>query len=167
MKRRKFIHQAAAGAAAITILPRHVLGGKGFIAPNDRINVGYIGAGKQVYGLMRNISKCEGVVSIAACDVYRQKLDRFVAETTKNNAEHGLNHKVEGYHYYREMLERDDLDAVVIVTPDHWHAQMVVDAAKAGKDIYCEKPLALTVDEGRAMVQATRKYDRRSEERRV
>src|SRR5690606_40932890 len=78
MKRRKFIRQTATGAAAMTILPRHVLGGPGFISPNDQINVGYIGAGKQVYGLMRNISKCKGVVSVAACDVFKQKLDRLV-----------------------------------------------------------------------------------------
>lgn len=160
MNRRKFIGTAATGAAAFTIVPRHVLGGSGFISANDRINVGYIGAGKQVYGLMRNIGKCSGVVAVAASDVFESKLDRFVGETNKFNEENGLSHKVDGYHYYREMLERDDLDAVVIVTPDHWHAQMVVDAAKAGKDIYCEKPLSLTVDEGRAMVNATRKYDR-------
>lgn len=160
MNRRKFLGTAATGAAAFTIVPRHVLGGSGFIAPNDRINVGYIGAGKQVYGLMRNIGKCSGVVAVAASDVFESKLDRFVGETNKFNEENGLSHKVEGHHYYREMLERDDVDAVVIVTPDHWHAQMVVDAAKAGKDIYCEKPLSLTVAEGRAMVNATRKYDR-------
>ena len=160
MKRRKFIQQAATGAAAMTILPRHVLGGPGFISPNDQINVGYIGAGKQVYGLMRNISKCPGVVSVAACDVFKQKLDRLVDATTKNNTENNVSHQVGSYHYYREMLERNDIDAVVVATPDHWHAQMVVDAAKAGKDIYCEKPMSLTVAEGRAMVQATRKYDR-------
>ena len=78
----------------------------------------------------------------------------------KNNSNKGVDARVEGYHYYRELLERSDIDAVVIASPDHWHAQMVIDAAKAGKDIYCEKPLALTVAEGRAMVRATRKYDR-------
>jgi predicted dehydrogenase len=64
------------------------------------------------------------------------------------------------YGYYRDLLERKDIDAVVIASPDHWHAMMAIDAAKAGKDIYCEKPLALTVAEGRAMVLAARKYNR-------
>ena len=160
MKRRKFIRHAATGAAGITIVPRHVLGGQGIVAPNDRINIGYIGAGKQVYGLMRNIGKCKGVVAVAGCDVFRQKRDRFTKAATDFNGKNGVNHSVKGYHYYREMLEQDDLDAVVIATPDHWHAQMAVDAAKAGKDIYCEKPLALTIAEGRAIVQAADKYDR-------
>lgn len=160
MNRRKFIGNAATGAATLTILPRHVLGGKGFIAPNDRINLGYIGAGKQMYHLLRNIGKCPGTVAVAACDVFERKLDLMVDAATKDNTKNGPAHNVKGYHYYRELLEQDDIDAVVIASPDHWHAQMVIDAAREGKDIYCEKPLALTVEEGRAMVQATRKYDR-------
>ncbi|MBY5956833.1 Gfo/Idh/MocA family oxidoreductase [Membranicola marinus] len=160
MKRRKFIQQAATGAAGITILPRHVLGGKGFIAPNDRINLGYIGAGKQMYHLLNKIGECPETVAVSASDVFKRKLDLMVDAATKNNTKNGTAHDVKGYHYYRELLEQDDLDAVVIASPDHWHAQMVIDAARAGKDIYCEKPLALTVEEGRAMVRATRKYDR-------
>jgi len=160
MNRRNFIGKAAAGAAAVTIIPRHVMGGKGYIAANDRINIGYIGVGKQIYTLMNSIGKCQGTVALAACDVYKKKLDLFVQAAIGNNSGKGTNAKVDGYHYYRELLERKDIDAVVIASPDHWHGQMAVDAAKAGKDIYCEKPLALTVAEGRAMVNATRKYDR-------
>ncbi len=160
MNRRNFIGKAAAGAAAITIIPRHVMGGKGFVAANDRINLGFIGTGKQVPTLLNGIGNCKGTVVVAACDVFKGKLDNFVQAANKKNADKGLNTKVEAYQYYRELLNRDDVDAVVIVTPDHWHAQIAVDAAKAGKDIYCEKPLALTVAEGRAMVNATRKYDR-------
>lgn len=160
MNRRNFIGKAAAGAAAVTIIPRHVMGGKGFVAANDRINLGYIGTGKQVYTLLNGIGGCKETAVLAACDVFKGKLDRFVDVANKNNAKKGINAKVDSYHYYRELLDREDIDAVVIVTPDHWHAQMAVDAAKAGKDIYCEKPMALTVAEGRAMVNATRKYDR-------
>jgi predicted dehydrogenase len=160
MNRRNFIGKAAAGAAAVTIIPRHVMGGSGFVAPNDRINVAYIGTGKQVPTLLNGIGNCKETVVVAACDVFKSKLENFVQAANKNNSAKGVNVKVQGYHYYRELLERSDVDAVVIVTPDHWHAQMVVDAAKAGKDIYCEKPLALSVAEGRAMVNATRKYDR-------
>lgn len=160
MNRRNFIGKAAVGAAAITIIPRHVMGGKGFIAANDRINIGYIGTGKQVSTLLNGIGGCKETVAVAACDVFKGKLNSFVQAANKSNSGKGLNVQVEPYHYYRELLERDDVDAVVIVTPDHWHAQIAVDAAIAGKDIYCEKPLALTVAEGRAMVNATRKYDR-------
>lgn len=160
INRRNFIGKAAAGAAAVTIIPRHVMGGKGFVAANDRINLGYIGTGKQIYTLLNSIGECKETVVVAASDVYKQKLDAFVETANKKNSQKGLNVKVQPYHYYRELLERDDVDAVVIAAPDHWHAQMAVDAAKAGKDIYCEKPLALTVAEGRAMVNATRKYDR-------
>ena len=160
MNRRNFIGKAAAGAAAVTIIPRHVMGGKGYVAANDRIQLGYIGTGKQVFTLLNSIGAVKDTVVVAACDVYKKKLDLFTEAAIKNNAKKGIDAKVDKYHYYRELLERDDIDAVVIVTPDHWHAQMAVDAAKAGKDIYCEKPLALSVDEGRAMVNATRKYDR-------
>ena len=160
MDRRNFIGKTAAGAAAITVIPRHVLGGNGFVAANDRVNLGYIGAGKQLYGLLHSIGICKETVAVAACDVYESKLRTFIDAANKNNSDKGVDARVEGYHYYRELLERSDIDAVVIASPDHWHAQMVVDAAKAGKDIYCEKPLALTVAEGRAMVNATRKYDR-------
>ncbi len=160
MDRRNFIGKAAAGAAAITVIPRHVMGGKGFVAANDRVNLGFIGTGKQVYTLLDGIGGCEGTVVVAACDVYKQKLEKFVSAANENNAQKGITSKIDQYHYYRELLDRDDLDAVVIATPDHWHAQIAVDAAKSGKDIYCEKPMALTIAEGRAMVDAVRKYDR-------
>lgn len=160
MDRRKFLGKTVAGAAAITVIPRHVLGGNGFVAANDRVNLGYIGTGKQIYNLLYFIGGCKETVAVAACDVYKSKLGAFIDAANKNNSDKGVDARVEGYHYYRELLERSDIDAVVIASPDHWHAQMVVDAAKAGKDIYCEKPLALTVAEGRSMVNATRKYDR-------
>ena len=160
MNRRNFIGKTAAGAAAVTVIPRHVLGGNGMVAASDRVNLAYIGGGKQIYTLLNSIGGCKETVAVAACDVFDSKLETLTAACNKNNARKDINAEVKSYHYYREILERSDVDAVVIATPDHWHAQMVVDAAKAGKDIYCEKPLALTVAEGRAMVNATRKYDR-------
>jgi len=160
INRRNFIGKTAVGAAAVTVIPRHVLGGNGFIAASDRVNLGYIGLGKQIYTLLNSIGGCKETVAIAASDVYQSKLDLFLEVAKDNNSKKDVNANVDGYHHYRELLERSDIDAVVIATPDHWHAQIVVDAAKAGKDIYCEKPLALTVAEGRAMVNASRKYDR-------
>lgn len=159
MNRRDFIGKTAFGAAAITILPRHVLGGNGFLAPSDRINLGYIGVGKQVPVLLHGLMGVPETMVIAAADVNSQKLSHFIGEANKLNAKKS-GHEVQGYGDYRELLGRKDIDAVVIASPDHWHAMHVVDAAKAGKDIYCEKPLALTIDEGRAMVDAVRKYKR-------
>ena len=160
MNRRNFIGTTAAAAAAITIIPRHVLGGTGFVAANDRINLGFIGVGKQSYTLLDGIGRCKETVVLACCDVDSKKLSKFKNEAVSNNKAKNLSIAVDEYKYYRELLSRKDIDAVVIVTPDHWHAQIAVDAAKAGKDIYCEKPMASTIAEGRAMVNATRKYDR-------
>jgi predicted dehydrogenase len=161
MNRRHFIGTAAAGTGALTIVPSQVMARSGRITPSNRINVGFIGCGKLSQGLHKSIGNCPEVFYVAACDVDRQKLDRFknMAETLNAEKLNGGNQKVDTYENYRELLERKDVDAVVIATPDHWHAMIAVDAAKAGKDIYCEKPLALTVAEGRAMVAAARKYD--------
>jgi len=160
INRRKFIGNSAAAVAAFTVIPRHVLGGKGFVAANDMINLGFIGVGKQVYTLMEEIGKCNGTRVLAACDVDSKKLGAFKTAAEAQNKSKNVQVSVDTYKYYRELLQRKDIDAVVIATPDHWHAQVAVDTAKAGKDIYCEKPLALTIAEGRAMVNATRKYDR-------
>jgi len=162
MKRRDFISKSALAGGAITILPSHLLGGSGHLSANDRINLGFIGVGKQSVGLMKNINGCAETMVLAACDVDQKKLAHFKQEAESSNATKldGGKQLVDTYENYRELLERKDIDAVVIVAPDHWHAMMAVDAAKAGKDIYCEKPLALTVAEGRAMVHAARKYNR-------
>jgi predicted dehydrogenase len=162
MKRREFITRSAIAAGSITVIPGHVLGGGVHPAPSDRINLGYIGVGKQSLWLLESIMECPETMVLAACDVDRKKLERFVSEAERTNSGKldGGTQKVFPFENYRELLERDDIDAVVIATPDHWHAMIAVDAARAGKDIYCEKPMALTVAEGRAMVTAVRKYDR-------
>jgi predicted dehydrogenase len=162
MKRRDFIGKTALGAGAVTIVPGHIMAGTGKVTPGNRINLGYIGTGKQSLGLLHSINGCPETIVLAACDVDQRKLARFKNEAEKANAEklEGGFQAVDSYGHYRELLERKDIDAVVIAVPDHWHAMVAVDAANAGKDVYCEKPLALTVAEGRAMVTAARKYDR-------
>jgi predicted dehydrogenase len=162
MKRRDFIQQAAVAAASFLIVPRHVLG-RGYTAPSDKINVGFIGCGKQSGGLQRNFMKIEGVQVTAAADVYQAKLETFVANANKYYAEKTgqSDYKaVQSYRDFRELLANKDINAVVIAAPDHWHAAMAVKACEAGKDVYCEKPLSLTIAEGRAMVNATRKHKR-------
>lgn len=96
---------------------------------------------------------------MAVCDVDRKKMAQFTEAATALNSQKSA-HAVDSYGDYRELLARQDIDAVVVATPDHWHALNVIDSAKSGKDIYCEKPLALTIEEGRAMVDAVQKYKR-------
>jgi len=164
MDRRNFIGKSALAAGAFTIIPKQVRAGdpKKSPAPSDRINLGYIGVGKQSLHLLNALAKCPETMVLAACDVDKNKLERFkglAEKANKKKLDRGTQ-SVDTYENYRELLARKDIDAVVIATPDHWHAMIAVDAAKAGKDIYCEKPMALTVAEGRAMVDATRKYER-------
>lgn len=161
INRRNFIRNAAV-VTSFFIVPRGVLGGRGFIAPSDKITLGFIGCGRQARGLHHRFANLQAAQVIAGSDVYAAKLDQFVAQNSKLYAENsGTDFKgTQAYADFRELLTRKDIDAVVIATPDHWHAAVAVRAAEAGKDIYCEKPLSLTVREGRAMVDAVRKNNR-------
>lgn len=149
-------------------MPRYVLGGTRsdgtkYIAPSDIISLGFIGTGKQGKGLINSFLGTNESRIVAISEVYKAKA-QLALERIKTNYEKnpqlGSYSQVPVYTDFRELLARKDVDAVVIATPDHWHAAMAVRAAEAGKDIYCEKPLALTVREGRAMVDAARKYNR-------
>lgn len=156
--RRKFLGDAAKATLAFTIVPRFVLGGKGYLAPSDKINIGFIGTGKQGRGLLNRFADKAQV--IAAADADTQKLALFQSLTEKAYAAAAGNSSYKGcrgYADFRELLQRKDIDAVVIATPDHWHAVQTVMAANAGKHVYCEKPLAHSIEEGRAMVNAMKK----------
>lgn len=168
VSRRDFVTNSAKALAAFMIVPRYVLGGKSpsgllYTAPSDRITLGLIGTGKQGKILSSYFLKTQQIQFVAISEVYKAKaqlcLDKIKAEYEKF-PQYGTYSDIPVYNDFREVLARKDVDAVVIATPDHWHAAMAVRAAEAGKDIYCEKPLALTVKEGRAMVNAARKYDR-------
>ncbi len=142
--RRRFL-QATAAASTVFAVP-YVIPASAFGA-NERINTGHIGLGGQGKGnLGAFMSNC-----IALCDVDSERL----AASVKNVAEKQKK-EVKGYGDYRKLLENKDIDAVVISTPDHWHALQTIHACQAGKDVYCEKPLSLTVVEGRKMVEAAR-----------
>lgn len=115
-------------------------------APSNRIRIGSIGVGKQGTGNMKAFLK--NVTAI--CDVDK---DHLAAAAKLSEAAGG---KAELYGDYRKLLDSKDVDAVVVTTPDHWHAKITVDACKAEKDVYCEKPLTLVIDEGKAMIAAAR-----------
>lgn len=159
MKRKDFIKSTVAASIGFAILPRHVLGGNGFLAPSDRINLGFIGVGKQAGGLASGMSSLAETMIVAAADVDSLKLSKFVEDASALNSKKAA-HQVRAYGDYRELLTNKDIDAIVVASPDHWHAMHVIDSAKAGKDIYCEKPLSLTIGEGRAMADAVKKYKR-------
>jgi predicted dehydrogenase len=141
--RRRFLQATAAAAVATaTIVPRHVLGGAAGPPPSEILGGALIGCGGQGGGDFESLGR--GVRRLATCDVkFKGKADD---KTT--------------YTDFRKVLERKDIDVVVIATPDHWHALISIAAAKAGKDIYCEKPLSLTIREARAMVTTVRRYGR-------
>jgi len=167
ISRRDFIGKTSA-ALSFMIVPRFVLGGKRpdgtkYLSPSDVISLGFIGTGKQGRGLTNSFLSTNEARIVALSEVYQAKaqltLDRIKVHYEKNTQQGGYS-EIPIYTDFRELLARKDIDAVVIAAPDHWHAAMAVRAAEAGKDIYCEKPLALTVKEGRAMVKAARKYNR-------
>lgn len=161
ISRRKFIAQSAA-LSSFFIVPRYVLG-RGYTSPSDMITLGFIGTGRQGFTLKQAFLKTSEAKIIAACDVYKQKVETFAKETNKFYADTSSKPSYKAcdtYNNFTELLARKDIDAVVIASPDFWHASMAVRAAYAGKDIYCEKPLSLTVSEGRAIVNAVNKNKR-------
>ncbi len=157
--RRSFIRNTTIAVGAIAIIPRHVMG-KGFIAPSDRINLGVIGLGMQGNILSGKFLSNTEVQIVAGSDVWDSKRDFF-----KNNIEslYAQHRNVESYNgvktylEYKELLDRSDIDAVIVATPDLWHAIQSIDAMNAGKDVYCEKPLTNTIAEGRAIVDAVKR----------
>jgi len=121
------------------------------LGPNDQIVMAAIGVGGQGTGDMKAAKRKPGVKFIAVCDVDSNNSKKAAKEIGKDCRE---------YKDFRELLAKEQLDAVTIGTVDHWHALTSIAAMKAGCDVYCEKPLSLTIEEGKAMVKAARKYDR-------
>ncbi|MCL5098821.1 MAG: Gfo/Idh/MocA family oxidoreductase [Candidatus Omnitrophica bacterium] len=133
------------------------------VPPSKRITVGIIGIGAMGSGHVRRVAGDPGFRVLAVCDVDRVRREN--AQETVNGmyaAERssGSYHGCAAYNDYREVLARPDIDAVVIATPDHWHSLQSIDAAKAGKDIYCEKPISVTIEESRRVVETVRRYGR-------
>ena len=151
ISRKRFISSSLMTAAGLSIIPGHVLGrGGNRTAPSDKLSIGFIGTGRISYSLSNNFLNLEEADVVAGCDVYQSKRERFAAHVEDSYERiHGRRRSgFQTYHNYEELLERDDIDAVVVATPDHWHAKATIDAANAGKHVYCEKPLTHTVYEG-------------------
>ena len=140
--RRKFLHRAALAGAAPWILPASVRGSAGSLPPSERITVGLIGRGLMGRGHLRVLLGRKDAQVLAVCDVDRSRCEegrQLVDETYASERTSGAYRGCAAYNDYRELLARPDIDAVVIVTPDHWHAPISCHAAAAGKDVYCEK----------------------------
>ncbi len=157
--RRDFIkvtasHLLAAGFP--TIIPATARGGDGKAAPSDRIVMGWIGTGGQGTSLLKRFIEQPDVQVIAVADL---DANHRATAATVVNAKYG-NKDCASYKDFRELLARRELDAVTVATPDHWHALVSIAAAKANKDIYCEKPLANSVAESRAICEAVNKHKR-------
>jgi len=152
MSRRTFLCGVGASVAGPYIIPASAIGVDNTVAPSNRINIGVIGTGGQANGLTKNAMAHDFVRVIALCDVDKSQLAKAKEVVDKNygNTDCALHSD------YRELLARKDIDAVIIATPDHWHALICVEATKRGKDIYCEKPLTWSLGEGRAVVKAVR-----------
>ncbi len=163
LTRRALLGRAAlAGCAAAgpLILPTRA---RGLAAANERLNVAVIGIGAMGSGHLSYALGDPALQVIAVCDVDKVRRDAALqrAEAQYANASASGTFKgVKAYNDYREALARPELDAVLIATPDHWHTPISIDAAKAGKDVYCEKPVTLTIAEGRRLVDVMRQYGR-------
>ena len=153
----------ATAAAVPWVIPASAYGAAGRAAPSNRITLGFIGVGAMGRVHLARFLNYPQVQVLAVCDV-----DRWRREDTQNSANatyaaertSGVYQGCAAYNDLRELLARDDIDAVVISTGDNWHAAATVLAARAGKDIFCEKPISLTIAEARAMVEAVRRYGR-------
>lgn len=161
--RRAFLHGAAAAVAAPCFLPGTSLGKTVWKPPSERITVGFIGIGNMGGGHLGGFLDDRQVQVVAVCDVdaaKRGNARRQVEGKYGEGQRSGTYKGCEEYNEFEKLLERKDIDAVLIAVPDHWHALISIAAARAGKDIYCEKPLSLTIREAEAMIAAARRYNR-------
>ncbi len=142
VSRRRFLKCSAATAAAFTIVPRHVLGGQGNTPPSEKFGAALIGCGGRGNGTFGGLGP--DVEKLAICDVkFKTKVDNKTIYTD-----------------FRRVLERKDIDVIAIATPPHWHALISIAAMEAGKDVLCEKPMTRFIAEGRAVANASKRYNR-------
>jgi len=156
MNRRQFIGRSLTGAAAAPLAARALRAEAGLLRsetpPSDRIAVGIIGVGARVQAdLLEAAMAVPGVEIVGVCDAYTGRVERAIERTGGRAKDYGS---------YRALLADKSIDAVIISTPDHWHRQQTLDAMAAGKDVYLEKPMTLTIDEGPEMIAAAERHRR-------
>ncbi len=162
VSRRSFLQGAAATAVALPVLEASADESKKKPA-SDRLNIGFIGMGIMSRGHLDHFLGRKDAQVVAVCDVdtTRRENARSIVEKRYGEEKKSGNYKgCDAYKDYRDIMKRPDIDAVVIATPDHWHAILVLEACKAKKDVYCEKPLTLTIHEAKTLIDAVRKYER-------
>ncbi|HEX7069406.1 MAG TPA: Gfo/Idh/MocA family oxidoreductase [Rhodothermales bacterium] len=147
--RRSFLKSAAAAAAGTLVAAPAVAYGR-ILGANERVNLGIIGMGRQARGLMRNFNRESDARVVAIAEVFEPNVTWAKREDPN----------LAVYTDLRHLVYRQDIDAVIVATPDHWHAAATIMAVNAGKDVYVEKPTAVVVRESRAMVEAARRNDR-------
>ncbi len=148
--RRDFIKKTTAGTVAAGLAFAKA-GAARPVPPSDRVRVGAIGTGQQGTSDFTAFMRQPDAEVVAVCDIYQPHLDRAAQRAVG---------KAQTYKDFRQVLDRKDIDVIVCGTPDHWHALVMTEACKAGKDVYVEKPISHTIDEGKVMVEAARKYNR-------
>ncbi|HXJ58180.1 MAG TPA: Gfo/Idh/MocA family oxidoreductase [Verrucomicrobiae bacterium] len=156
VSRRHFLAATSAAVFAPTFIPASALGKDGHTAASERITVGIVGWGMMGPGNTSGLMKESDCRVVAACDLDQRPLAKAVDTINQNYG----NKDCKAYHDYREMMARDDLDAIMLAVPDHWHALTATEAARRKKDIYGEKPLARTIAEQQAIVKAVKKHNR-------
>ena len=147
--RRKFLKGSLATLATFSIVPRHVLG-KGYLAPSDQLTKGIVGVG----GMGRGHIPYAGTRVVAVCDVDKRHI-KLALDELGNNAS-----GVKTFGDYRELIQLPEVDIVHVATPPHWHGIIAADAARAGKDVWCEKPMTRTIGEGKRLVEAVQQHGR-------
>ena len=151
--RRNFL-KTVGGIGLFTIVPRNVLGGNGYVAPSDQLTKGIVGCG----GIGRSsyhFTSDKNYRLVALCDVDSKHLNDAAADAKKRFGE-----TCKTYHDFRDLVSDPSVDVVHVATPPHWHALIAMAAAKAGKDIWCEKPMTRTIGEGRALRDTVKRYNR-------
>lgn len=147
--RRAFLRNSVGALAAFTIVPRHVLG-RGYLAPSDQLTKAVVGTG----GMGRGHFEYAGTRVVAICDVDKTHIQKGL-DALKDKAK-----GVKTFTDYRELIQLPEVDIVHVATPPHWHGIIAADAAKAGKDIWCEKPMTATIGEGKRLVEAVQQHGR-------
>ena len=156
LNRRAFLRASACAISAPLAMPSAIFGFNGGVSPSNKINVFHVGMGVRGNQVMEIFLDNPNYRVVGTCDCMRNRAESGAA---KADAHYGDKGTAISY-YYEEALERPDVDVICCACPDHWHTKISVEACRAGKDVYCEKPLTLTLQESRLIVKAARKYNR-------